>query len=130
MIASQEELQSPETLESFCGSVLDISKNIQSVAVIDRMGKTMTKINRPGFAIQFPDHLKELFYMFHVLEISMGKDFDEYYGSINYHVSERTDIMLITFPLGENVMLVMANKNTSPIRLARKIKSLCPHPIC
>ncbi len=80
----------------------------------------MEKISRSRFDRQFPDHLNEFFCMSCVLQISIGKDFDENYGPINYHISERSNLTIITFPLDENVVLIIANKNTSPITLARK----------
>jgi len=51
----------------------------------------------------------------------MGKDFDENYGPINYHISERTDLTMLTFPIDEHVIIVTANKKVSSITLARKV---------
>jgi hypothetical protein len=81
----------------------------------------MEKISKPRFVEQFPDYLNELFCMHHVLQVSIGRDFDENYGPIDYHVSERTNLTMITFPVDNNVILVTINKNTSPITLARKV---------
>ncbi len=111
-------------LESLCDSILKLNKSIQSVAVINNHGRIMEKISRIKFSKQFPDHLNELFCMSCVLQISMGKDFDENYGSINYYISGRSNLTIITFPLDENVLLITANKNTSPITLARKTISI------
>ena len=110
-----------EFLNSLCSSILAINKNIQSVAVINNKGRVMEKISKPRFVEQFPDYLNELFCMHHVLQVSIGRDFDENYGPINYHVSERTNLTMITFPVDHNVILVTINKNTSPITLARKV---------
>lgn len=107
-------------LQSLCDSVLKLNKNIQSVAVINNHGRVMEKISRAKFTQKFPDHLNELFCMSCVLQISMGKDFDENYGSINYYISERSNLTIITFPLDENVILMTVNKNISPITLAKK----------
>ena len=107
-------------LESLCDSIIKLNKSIQSVAVINNRGKVMEKISRSKFTIQFPNYLNELFCMNCVLQISMGKDFDENYGPINYHISERSGFTIITFPLDENVVIITTNKNISPITLARK----------
>ncbi|MHB8603252.1 MAG: hypothetical protein ACYC6W_12335 [Nitrosotalea sp.] len=98
-----------------------MSKSIQSVAVINNRGRVMEKIARPLFTRQFPDHLNELFCMSCVLQISMGKDFDEKYGPIDYHISERSNLTMITFPINENIIVITINKSTSPITLSRKI---------
>lgn len=107
-------------LESLCDSILRLNKSIQSVAVINNRGRVMEKISRTKFTRQFPDHLNELFCMSCILQISMGKDFDENYGPINYHISERSNLTIITFPLDENMILITANKSISPITVARK----------
>ncbi len=59
-----------------------------------------------------------------VLEISMGKDYDSEYGPINYHLSERENLTMITFPMRDHVVLVTIKKNTSPISLAKKIVTI------
>lgn len=107
-------------LESLCDSILRLNKSIQSVAVINNHGKIMEKISRATFIKQFPNHLNELFCMSCVLQISMGKDFDENYGTINYYISERSNLTIITFPLDKDVVLITTNKNISPVTLARK----------
>lgn len=108
-------------LESLCDSILRLNKSIQSVAVINNHGKIMEKISRTAFTKQFPNHLNELFCMSCVLQISMGKDFDENYGTINYYISERSNLTIITFPLDKDVILITTNKNISPVTLAKKI---------
>lgn len=108
-------------LESMCDVILRLNKNIQSVAVINNRGRVIEKISRPLFVKQFPDYLNELFCMGFALQVSMGRDFDENYGPVNYHISERTNLSIITFPVDENIILITANKNISPITLTRKI---------
>src|SRR6476646_5225932 len=107
-------------LESLCDSIMKLNKSIQSVAVINNRGRVMEKFSRSKFTKRFTKHLNELFCMSCVLQISMGKDFDENYGPINYHISERSNLTIITFPLDENMILITANKSISPITLARK----------
>ncbi|MDE1829770.1 MAG: hypothetical protein KGI25_05560 [Thaumarchaeota archaeon] len=80
-----------ESLDVLCGSILAVDKNIQSVAVINNKGRVMEKIAKPMFAERFPDHLNELFCMHYVLQVSMGRDFDENYGqSTTIYMKEKT----------------------------------------
>ena len=113
-----------ESLEGLCGSILDLYKDVDSIAVLDKRGGVIECISKPVFSKQFPDHLNELFCMHHVLQISMGREFDEKYGPINYHISERRNNTILTFPLGEKVILVTAGKTCSLIEMAQKISSL------
>ncbi len=114
-------------LEPLCDSILRLNKSIQSVAVINNRGRVVEKISRSKFDSQFPDHLSELFCMNCVLQVSMGRDFDENYGPINYHISERKNLTMITFSLDENVILITTDKSTSPITLSRKIVQMIDH---
>lgn len=110
--------------ELLCNSILNASKNVQSVAFINKMGKPIENVSRPSFVKQFPNYMSEMFLMQCVLQISMGKDFDEHFGPINYHISERQNLTVLSFPVDDNVILVAINKNTSPITLAKKIASI------
>jgi hypothetical protein len=65
--------------------------------------------------------MSEMFFMQCVLQVSMGRDFDEQYGPINYYISERDNLTMLTFPIDDHIILVTVNKNVSPISLARKI---------
>jgi hypothetical protein len=56
--------------------------------------------------------------------VYLGRDFDENYGPVNYHISERTSLTTLSFPVGDIVILVIINKNTSPITLARKVVNM------
>lgn len=110
-----------ESFDVLCWSIYSIDKNIKSVAVINNKGKIVEKILKPEFAEQFPDYFNEIFCMHHVLQISMGRDFDDHHGPVNYHISKRANLTTLTFPLNEDVLLVTTSKNVSPITLARKI---------
>ena len=108
-------------LELLCDSILKLNKSIQSVAIINNRGRIIEKMSRFKFTRNFPNHLSELFCMSCVLQVSMGRDFDENYGPINYHISKRTNLTMITFPINENLILATIDKNTSPIMLSRRI---------
>lgn len=111
--------------ENLCSVILESSSKVQSVAIINKMGRPVERVSRDVSASQFLDKTSEMLYMQSVLQVSMGRDFDEHYGPINYHVSERTSVTLLTFPLGkDHVVLLTASKNSSPISLAKKIATI------
>lgn len=58
------------------------------------------------------------------LEISMGKDFDDDFGKINYTFTDRDNLAMFSFPMNEFIVLVTSKSNVSPISMARKISSL------
>lgn len=113
--------------DELCHLILEINRNIQSVAVINKLGRPVEKINRAGNAKEISEEKNQMLFMQCVLEISMGKDFDEYYGPINYHLSERENLSMFSFPLDDSVILVTSNKDSSPISLARQITNAIAH---
>lgn len=107
-------------LDTLCESISNLESNIQSVIVINKFGRPVERIGREENDKHF-SYNSEMFFMQCVLQISMGQDFDEQYGPINYHISERQNLIMLTFPIYDHVLLVTAKKNISPISLARKI---------
>lgn len=107
-----------------CDSILEVNSDIQSVAAINKLGRAVDRSSRQEHTRQIPDKINEVLFMQCVLEISMGSDFDDQYGPINYHMSERTNATMLTFPIDDHVILVTASKNSSPISLAKKIANI------
>lgn len=107
-------------LNTLCESISSLDRSIQDVTIINKFGRPVERIDREKNENRLP-YNSEMFFMQCVLQISMGQDFDEQYGPINYHVSERRNLTMLTFPIYDHVLLVTAQKNTSPISLAREI---------
>lgn len=125
MICNIDEIMSVSlSLGELCTFILNTSRHIQRVVIINKQGRATEMLSRAKYAKQFPDNLSEMLFMQCVLQVSMGRDFDEQCGPINYHISERSNMTMLTLPLDEYVILVLADRNVSPILLARKISSL------
>ncbi len=110
-------------LDTLCESISSLEGNIQSVTVINKFGRPVERIESEENDKHLP-YNSEMFFMQCVLQISMGQDFDEQYGPINYHISERQNLTMLTFPIYDHILLVTAKKNISPISLARKIVTI------
>lgn len=108
-------------LDILCDKVLDLNDNIQSVTILNKLGRPVERATRKGNSSHLPDKESEMLFMQCVLQVSMGRDFDEQYGPVNYHLAKRANVTMFSFPIGEHVMLVTANKHVSPISLAKKI---------
>jgi hypothetical protein len=108
-------------LDKLCSTVLDLDKNIQSVAVINKNGKAIEKKTREGATFQIPQERAEMLFMQRALEMSMGRDFDDEYGPINYTYAGRENLSMYTFPVNEWILFVTSKDGTSPISLANQI---------
>jgi len=89
------------------------------VEIMEKSGTTLEKIglddtmlkNNGSYNMRFNECL---------LDITLGKEFGEFYGPIRYHFSKDKSVMF-SFPFEENFVFVTTTKNVSPIWLATKI---------
>jgi hypothetical protein len=109
--------------DKLCETVLNLNKNITSVAIINKQGRAEASSQRNSNE-RLSIHTSELFLMHCILEISIGRDFDEQYGPINYYISKRPNLMLFTFPYYDGAVIVSINKNVYPISIAEEIAIL------
>jgi hypothetical protein len=109
------------TLENLCDSILQISNNIQSVAVINKRGRAIEKKTRNA-DVPLPDQKSEIYFMQCSLQLSMARDFDEEFGPINYMVTERENSKFVLIPSFSNIILAKTKKNIRQTPLINKIK--------
>jgi|SRR5579864_7215 len=107
-------------IEKLCGSILSINKNIQSVTVINKNGRPVESMTKESSDI-IPYKENEMLLMQCALTISMGRDFDDYFGQIGYTFVARKNLSMFSFPIEDKVILVTSKANISPISIARKI---------
>ncbi|MDE1830530.1 MAG: hypothetical protein KGI25_09425 [Thaumarchaeota archaeon] len=86
------------------------------------MGRPIERLSKPTHAEQFPEKVREMLFMQCVLQVSMGKDFDEHYGPINYHVSERANITMLTFPIGDHSFFLRQARTQVQSILQKKLQ--------
>ncbi|MEO9277816.1 MAG: hypothetical protein ABI340_08595 [Nitrososphaera sp.] len=104
-----------------CEDVLRSNKNIRDVVIIDKHGRPFEKKSKTNLIHK---EKSEMLFMERALEISMGRDFDDDFGKINYTFTERDNLSMFSFPMNEFIVLVTSKSNISPISVARKISSL------
>jgi hypothetical protein len=107
-------------LDHICHLILNLDKNIQSVLIINWYGRIIENLTRDEFTKNFPDYTNEMLLMQCVLQVTMDRDFDDNLSPINYHIADRENLTMITFPLIDHIVLVMTNKKTNSMSLAQK----------
>lgn len=98
-----------------------IDKNVRSVVLVDKNGTPINRTSRHGFSQPSLERWNDIHFMECILEISMGAKFDDLYGPIRYHHSEKNNFIMFSFPFQNDVIIVTSTKNISPILLATKI---------
>jgi hypothetical protein len=108
-------------LDQFCKSILDIDRNIRSVAVLDEKGNLLHSTAHRGVVQPSLEKWNDIHYMECTFDISMGAKFDDLYGPIRYHHSDKDDFIMFSFPYRKKIIIITSTKKISPITLATKI---------
>jgi len=108
-------------LDQFCKSILDVDRNIRSVAILDSKGRLLHSITHRGFVQPSLEKWNNTHYMECTFDISLGSKFDDLYGPIRYHHSDKDDFVMFSFPYRRNVIIITSTKRISPITLSTKI---------
>lgn len=84
---------------------------IRFVGVISNMGRLIVGDYKKGIVpIAQINHYKIC--MEHALELFMKKDLDDLLGPLDYIVSKRKNIVIITVPVNNHLVLISAEHNT------------------
>ena len=101
-----------ENLEQACRKVLDLPK-IRFVGVLNKMGNKIAGGFKDGITSFLPDKDNRRMYVQLMLEYMMRKDFDEALGDIDYIVSRRTNVTMISIPTEEYLVLISAERDAN-----------------
>lgn len=108
------------SLGKLCRSIINSNNNIQSVEIVNKQGSTLEKLGSDRIIKISREERSERNLGRCLFDISLGEELDDLYGPIQYNFSKSSFVMF-SFPLSENLIVVTATKNISPISLATKI---------
>jgi hypothetical protein len=111
------------SLGRLCRSIINSNNNIQSVEIVNKYGSTLEKLGSERVIKISKEERSERNLGRCLFDISLGEELDDLYGTIQYHFSKGNFVMF-SFPLSENLVVVTATKNISPISLATKISHI------
>jgi hypothetical protein len=103
---------------------MSLDRNVRSTVVINQKGEMLHKEMHQGFVQPSLERWNDIYFMECTFEISMGGQFDEIYGPIRYHYSEKDNFIMFSFPLHKNVVLVTCLKKVSPIAFATEVSHI------
>jgi hypothetical protein len=106
-ILSDSKLQE---IEKNCKLILE-NDNIEFIGVINNMGNLIAGGFRKGVVPVGTEEIRKMMYMQLKLDLNMRKDYDSLYGPVNYVVSKRSKSEKITIPIGNYMVLLIANLN-------------------
>lgn len=107
--------------DKVCKSIMNMDRNVRSVVIIDSKGRLVHSESHRGFIQPSFEKWNDIHYMECTFDISMGTKFDDLYGPIRYHHSDKDDFMMFSFPYCKKIIIVTSTKKVSPIAFASKI---------
>ncbi len=94
---------------------------IRFAGCINSMGRLVAGGFKEGITPLEDEAERQKMYMELALRVSMRKDFDYSLGSVKYSASRREKAVMMSFPLGSNVLLISAEPTIDIDKLANKI---------
>jgi len=109
--------------ENKCNRLLG-NDEIRFVGIINNMGNLISGGFSEGIDILENDEQRRMFYMQMALEIAMRKDFDNTLGKINHITTNRDNVLTVTIPMNNYVILISAHPTSVPEQIIAKAHDL------
>ena len=115
-----------EVLESICKKILDLEPKIRFAGIISYKGKLLAGGEREGVKTLVDKRNHEMLFMEVALRVRMRQEFDKQLGPVNFTVSRRGKIVIMSFPIGNEILYVSGENDLdlaeAPSEILRIIK--------
>ncbi len=113
--------------DTICEKVFQIDGKIRSARVINSKGKLIAGGMRQGLKALEESKKDEMLFMELSLRVRMRQEFDDEFGSVEFSLSYRGRIVLMSFPLTGHVLFVSTEReidfNKIPFEILKIIRS-------
>lgn len=109
--------------EEKCQSLLK-EPEIRFAGLISHMGHLVAGGMKQGITPLEDEADMRKLYMELILRVSTRKEFDYSLGEVEYSASRRKNAVVISFPIGNKVLLISANTDINIDETAKKIKKI------
>ena len=109
--------------EQKCQNLLKES-DIRFAGLINPMGHLIAGGMKKGVKPLEDDADMRKLYMELILRVSTRQEFDQTLGVVDYSASRREKAVVLSFPIGNNVLLISANTNVNIDETAKKVKKI------
>lgn len=97
---------------------------IRFAGLINNMGKLVAGGFKDGITPIEDEAERRKMYMELALRVSMRSEFDYSLGSVKYSASRRENVVMMSFPINNNVILISAETSVDIEKLAQKIMKI------
>ena len=112
-----------KVIEKKCDLFLE-HENIKFIGVVNQLGNLVAGGFKDDVMPIGTEDTRKMMYMQLKLDLNMRKDYDGLYGSVEYVVSKRRDAEKISIPIGNYMILVIAEPNFDCGSIIKEIISI------
>ncbi|MCH7966761.1 MAG: hypothetical protein IIB02_04990 [Thaumarchaeota archaeon] len=109
-----------EKCQKLCEKILS-EPEIRFVGIISEMGKLITGNFKKEIIPLQDDSERQTLYMQLALRVATRREFDSTMGRVKYSAARREKVVMMSFPLKNCILMVIAEPNVNIDRLAYKI---------
>ncbi len=113
--------------DELCKKIQNMDSRIRFAGVINENGRLVAGGMKDGFRSLEDSRDDEMLYMELVLRAKMRREFDKVLGPVEFAMSYREKLTIMSFPIKEHVLLVSGEKGidfaTIPFKILKMISS-------
>ncbi|WP_101477702.1 DUF6659 family protein [Candidatus Nitrosotalea bavarica] len=113
--------------DELCKKILELEPLIRFSGLINTNGRLIAGGMKPGFESLEDARDDEMMYMELVLRAKMRREFDKVLGPVKFAMSYRDKLIIMSFPVNENILLISVEKEIDFSKLPFKILELINH---
>lgn len=116
-----------EHLENICKEVLKVDPNFRFVGIINDKGKLIAGGPRKDVKPIMDAKEAEMVHTEIALMVRMRREHDPHLGPVNFAVAHREKVVLMSFPVGENILYTSSTNQIDvgkvPFKILQVLKS-------
>lgn len=112
-----------KTLQESCSELAKLD-NVRHVGVINSLGRLVAGDTKEGVDLLLDNEKINTVYMQLQLDFQMRKELDEILGPIDYIASRRKNLLVITVPVDNLLILITADPNADDKKIIKKAEEL------
>lgn len=104
--------------------MLQNENKVRHVGVINELGRLVAGGFKDGVIPLLSDEKIRMVYMQMQLDLNMRQELDDVLGTIDYIASRRQNQLIISVPIGENLVLITAEPDADDKKIIKKAEEL------
>ncbi|MGB9125640.1 MAG: DUF6659 family protein [Nitrosotalea sp.] len=113
--------------DEMCKKILELEPRIRFAGLINSNGRLIAGGMKSGFQSLEDARDDEMMYMELVLRAKMRREFDKVLGPVKFAMSYRDKLIIMSFPVNENILLISVEKEVEFSKLPFQILEIINH---